>query len=152
MTYDSRPDTYAHIAQVQKRMIRMIESLQLRLLDHDRSKLESPEREAFDEWSPKLAELTYGSDEYRAALAAMKPALAHHYAANPHHPEHHEEGIRGMDLLDLLEMLCDWSAAGMRHKDNAGLVRSIELNQQRFGYSDELAAIFRNTATLLDRE
>ena len=32
--------------------------------------------------------LTYGSDEYKACLTEMKPALDHHYAANRHHPEH----------------------------------------------------------------
>lgn len=150
MAYDSRVDTHAHIMLVQKNLGRIIKCLVDRQQQHDLSKLESPEKEAFDEATPKLATLTYGSDEYRATLREMKPALAHHYAANRHHPEHHETGIKGMNLLDLVEMLCDWSAAGKRHADNAGLRKSIELNQARFGYSDELRAILENTADLVE--
>ena len=81
-------------------------------------------------------------------LAAMKPALDHHYAANSHHPEHYEKGILGMSLLDLIEMLCDWKAATHRHKDG-DIRRSIEINQQRFGYSDSLKQIFLNTVSVL---
>jgi len=38
--------------------------------------------------TPKLAGSTYGSEEYKAFLGQMKPALDHHYAVNDHHPEH----------------------------------------------------------------
>jgi len=152
VTYDSRPDTYEHIRHVQERLARVLWDLQGRLLRHDASKLESPEREAFDVYSPRLATLNYGTDEYRATLREMKPALQHHYAFNSHHPEHYQDGIRGMCLLDLVEMLADWSAAGLRHKDNAGLRRSVELNQERFGYSDELKAILLNTIPAIEGE
>lgn len=100
--------------------------------------------EAFDEFTARLRGLTYGSDEYRACLAAMKPALDHHYSQNSHHPEFRATGIRGMTLLDLAEMLCDWKAATMRHADG-DIRRSIEINQARFGYSDELKQIFLNS-------
>jgi len=53
-----------------------------------------------------------------------------------------------MDLLDLVEMLCDWKAATERHKDG-DLLRSIEQNQKRFLYSDELKQILINTAVRL---
>ena len=33
-----------------------------------------------------LANIEYGSDEYKAELEALKPALDHHYAVNSHHP------------------------------------------------------------------
>lgn len=75
----------------------------------------------------------------------MKPALDHHYAHNRHHPEHFPDGIRGMSLLDLVEMLADWKAATERHADG-DLARSIEINQARFGYGDELKVVLRNTA------
>lgn len=145
MKYDSRPDTEAHIKTVQRYMERATAMLVRRSVDHDQSKLESPEREVFDEMTPKLAASTYGSDEYKGFLAAMKPALDHHYANNSHHPEHYPDGIRGMSLLDVLEMLCDWKAATMRHNDG-DLRKSIEINQKRFGYSDELKRILLNTA------
>jgi hypothetical protein len=152
VTYDSRPDTYKHILAVQTNLARFVIDLMKRQAVHDQSKLYPPEVEAFDVLSPKLAGLTYGTDEYRATLREMKPALAHHYAANRHHPEHFgKAGIRGMNLLDLIEMLCDWKAAGERHADNKGLRHSIEINQQRFGYSDELKQILLNTnAELLE--
>jgi hypothetical protein len=55
-----------------------------------------------------------------------------------------EWGISGMTLLDLTEMLCDWKAATLRHNDG-DIRKSIEINQKRFGYSDELKRILLNT-------
>ena len=68
---------------------------------HDQSKLESPEVEAFTEYTPKLKDCTYGSDEYKGYLEAIKPALDHHYANNRHHPEHWPE--KESSEADLLE-------------------------------------------------
>jgi hypothetical protein len=42
-------------------------------------------------------------------------------------------------------MICDWLAAVKRHKDG-DIFRSIEVNQERFGYSDEIKEILKNTA------
>jgi hypothetical protein len=81
----------------------------------------------------------------------MKVGLDHHYAANTHHPEHYPDGIQGMNLLDVLEMLCDWKAATMRH-NNGDIRKSIEINQQRFGYSDELKTLLLNTLALLETD
>lgn len=146
---DSRVATYEHIQQVQRRIYAVIANLLRRAQEHDQSKLVSPEVEAFDEFTPKLAGMTYGSDEYKACLAAMKPALDHHYAANAgHHPEGNPDGIRGMSLLDLTEMVLDWDAASKRHNDGS-ILRSIEINQKRFGYSDELKQTLLNTVAEL---
>jgi hypothetical protein len=49
-----------------------------------------------------------------------------------------------MSLIDLIEMICDWKAATLRHNDG-DINKSIELNKDRFGYSDDLAQIFKNT-------
>lgn len=144
MKYDSKHDTDLHILEVQSRLAICIGNMQARALKHDRSKLESPEKEIFDEMTPLLKGSTYGSDEYKAMLERMKPALDHHYASNSHHPEHYPNGIRGMSLLGLIEMICDWKAATMRHADG-DILRSVEINQKRFGYSDELKEIFLNT-------
>lgn len=141
-------ETLKHIRRVQQLLGTLAADLIRRAGCHDASKLESPEREVFEEYTAKLRGVTYGSDDYRAFLAGMKPALDHHYAANPHHPEHHKDGIRGMTLLDLIEMLADWKAATERHADG-NLARSIEINQKRFGYGDELRAILTKTAFAL---
>jgi Family of unknown function (DUF5662) len=143
--YDSRVDTFEHIQNVQRWLWLVIENIGNRSLAHDASKLIPPELEAFDEYTPKLKDLVYGSEGYKASLAAMAPALEHHYAENPHHPEHFENGIRDMSLIDLIEMLVDWYAASQRTRDS-DFERSIALNQERFRYGDELASILRNTA------
>jgi hypothetical protein len=149
--YDSRPDTIAHVGEVRRLLDQVIAELKRRAAVHDASKLESPEKEAFDEYTPKLQATTYGSEEYRRYLAEMKPALDHHYAHNRHHPEWHKNGIRGMSLVDVVEMLVDWKAATLRHADG-DIRRSVEQNQKRFGYSDELKQIFLNTLPLFEGE
>lgn len=79
----------------------------------------------------------------------LKPAIDIHYKNNRHHPEHFANGIKDMTLLDLLEMLCDWKASSERHADG-NIYRSIEINQSRFGYSDELKDILKNTVDFLN--
>lgn len=146
---DSRPETRKHIELVRHYIAQVCFDLVDRSNNHDQSKLTSPEVEIFDEFTPKLAASTYGSDEYKGFLAGMKVGLDHHYAANDHHPEHFPGGIGEMNLVQLTEMLCDWKAATLRHKDG-DIRRSIEQNQQRFGYSDELKRILLNTLPLIE--
>ncbi len=143
-TYDSTQDTLFHIRRVQQLLMLISTEFTRRGISHDASKLLSPEKEAFDEWTPKLAGMTYGSDEYKAALAQLKPALDHHYAANSHHPEHFGSGVNDMTLLDIVEMFCDWKAATERHNDGS-LERSIKINATRFQLTQQLASIFENT-------
>lgn len=146
--YDSEKDTKEHIAMVKMIMDNIIHDLIQRSLTHDNSKLATPEKEIFDEYTPKLKTSTYGSEEYQLFLRGMKVALDHHYKNNRHHPQHFENGIGGMTLIDIVEMLCDWLAATKRHADG-DIMRSIELNQNRFGYGDEFKQILINTANLL---
>jgi len=143
--YDSKSDTLEHIRNVRM----FIDSIIIRLMDreqyHDASKLESPEKEVFDEWTPKLSGVTYGSDEYREMLKQMKPAIDHHQKNSRHHPEFFgEDGILGMDLIDLIEMLCDWKAATMRH-DDGDIRRSLEINRCRFNMSNSIFILLENT-------
>lgn len=145
MSYDSRPDTWQHIHTVQAYLRQVVTDLQARAHVHDQSKLVTPEVEVFDVVTPKLRGLTYGSDEYKASLAEMGEGLAHHYAANDHHPEHFGDGIHEMHLGQLVEMLCDWKAATTRHADG-DLERSIRQNAERFGYGDEIRELLLNTA------
>ncbi len=150
--YDSRPETQAHIDRVNHFVSKAIVNLQRRALNHDRSKLVSPEVEAFDIATPKLANLVYGSPEYKQSTDDLGPALDHHYAVNDHHPQHFANGVRGMSLMALIEMLCDWRAASERGKqrtDDPEKVATFEsglaYQQERFGLSDDLVEILANT-------
>jgi hypothetical protein len=147
MAYDSTADTMQHIDRVRELLTQVTNDLQHRATQHDASKLKEPEKSAFDTFTPKLKDLTYGSDEYRATLKQMKPAVEHHYSVNSHHPEFHgKQGVSGMSLMDLIEMLCDWKAAGERHKDG-DIWTSLDKNRERF-FLDQasLYAILANTA------
>ena len=142
---DSTLATLKHSRRVDELLLQLMAEIGLRVTKHDASKLEDPEKSTFDEFSPKLRDSTYGSDEYWSFLDAMKPALEHHYANNRHHPEHFENGVDGMTLVDLVEMLSDWKAATERH-DDGDLEKSLEIQQKRFSLSDQLVSILRNTA------
>ena len=142
--YDSTHDTIAHIAMVRMYLDKLERAIRKRGRYHDLSKMEEPELAIFDEYTPKLQDSTYGSDEYKEFLSEMSVAIEHHYKENRHHPEHHEDGISGMDLVDLIEMISDWKAATLRHA-NGDIYKSIEINQGRFKYGDELKQIFLNT-------
>ena len=141
---NTNKETHKHRINVHSYLLRVMMILAKKAEVHDLSKMESPEVEIFAEYAPKLKTTTYGSDEYKGYLKEMGKALDHHYKENRHHPEHFEDGIKGMNLMDLLEMLCDWMAATMRH-DDGDIHKSIEINQKRFGYSDEMKQAFLNT-------
>jgi hypothetical protein len=142
---DSRPATREHIRQVGMLIGKVSDELFKRTMYHDASKLESPEVEVLDVVTERLSGLTYGSEEYKASLADMGPALQHHYQHNRHHPEHFNNGIEDMNLVDLVEMFCDWLAATKRHSDG-DINASISLNAQRFGIDSQLVHVLRNTA------
>lgn len=144
--YDSRPETREHIRVVQSLIHDVVKELLNRANHHDASKLVEPEVAVFDKFTPMLRHTTYGSDDYKRCLDGMGEALKHHYENNRHHPEHHEDGIDGMTLVDLVEMICDWHAATQRHEDG-DIHRSIEINQERFGYGDQLKRILHNTVS-----
>jgi hypothetical protein len=144
MNYDSSLDTLSHIKRTGSLLHKMILELLARIDNHDSSKLRIPEKAIFDEFTPKLKDSTYGSEEYNNFLKEMKKALDNHYANNSHHPEFYKNGINGMDLIDLLEMICDWKAASERHTDG-NIYDSIKINKKRFNISDQLEQIFVNT-------
>lgn len=144
MNYDSTADTLLHIKRVNQLLMQAAAELLRRAAVHDDSKLQSPEKELFDEFTPKLKGCTYGSEEYKEFLSGLKVALGHHYKNNSHHPEHYPNGVNGFDLFDLLEMFLDWKAATERHADG-DIMKSIEINKTRFNLSDQVCDIFRNT-------
>lgn len=142
-------ETMKHIEKVRKYLKVFTDKITNRGIEHDKVKLESPEVEIFAEFTPKLAGTTYGSEEYNTYLKEMKVALDHHYANCRHHPEHFAKGINEMTLVDLIEMLADWKAASER-QNNGNILKSIEMNAQRFGYDDQLKQILLNTVRMLE--
>lgn len=142
-------ETLMHIQRVQYFIQMAIVELLKQGRNHDQSKLEHPEVELFTEYTPKLADVTYGSEEYQELLAGLKPALDHHYAKNRHHPEHFPNGVKDMNLIDLVVLICDWKAASERHHDG-NILKSIEHNAGRFELSEDLTQILKNTVEYLD--
>lgn len=143
--------TIEHINTVRRYLRFFTDKLTDRGEKHDMSKLADDELPYFAKHTERLAEIEYGSDEYKAELEALKPALEHHYSHNRHHPEYHKERISGMNLLDVTEMLCDWKASSERQK-NGNLLKSIEINAERFNIDKQLMQILINTAQLLEEQ
>lgn len=151
-TYDSANDTLEHSAKVFSYAQKLSSAFLAQTFEHDKSKLENPEKALFDEYTPKLKTVEYNSDEYKQFLKDLKPALDHHYGVNRHHPEHHHHGIQDMNLIDILEYFCDCVAAAKRMKDGGDPVKSFEINQKKHGYSDDLKKIFLNTLSLVEEK
>lgn len=102
-----------------------------RAIVHDLSRYSKFEAPYFEVALPQLRNLEYGSDKYKAAIKSLGPALYHHYKENSHHPECWNGNIDAMSPFDLIEMLCDWKAAGKRHK-TGNMVWSLKVNRERF--------------------
>lgn len=158
----SRTKTLRHIETVRNFIGGIIIELIHRQNQHDQSKLESPEVDMFEKFTPLLRKSVYGSEEYKQHLSSMQTAVDHHYRVNRHHPEYHLLGpenqepveqspMERMNLIDLTEMTCDWTASSLRH-DTGDIKKSIEINQKRFGFSDELKHILFNTVDFLQEQ
>ena len=141
---------WQHIHVVASYLMGMQHELSLRSISHDRSKFTREESDLYSKHLKGFNGITYGSPEYYQNLERLKPAIAHHYSENRHHPEHFQEGIEGMNLIDVLEMACDWKASTKRH-DNGNIYKSININAERFGINSQLLQIIRNTLPLLEK-
>lgn len=149
--YDSTLATLEHIRNVQRKLLMVIGHLMERAFKHDQSKLESPEKEVYDKYTPQLAIIEYGTPSYKEVLKKMEVGISHHYSVSPHHPEYYVDGINGMTLIDLIEMLADWKAASERHTvKQTSIEKSIEINAERFGISDQLKQILLNTVSYME--
>ena len=148
---ECRIETQKHIDKVRKYIRLFTDKLTTRGELHDRSKLEEPEIQGFAEHTEKLSKIEYGSEEYKKELEALKDTLDHHYAVNAHHPEHWPNGINDMSLWDITEMLCDWKASSERQK-SGNILKSIELNAERFNIDSQLKQILINTARLMEEQ
>jgi len=142
-------ETLQHVREVQKRLNHVIAHLIVRGETHDATKLLEPEMSAFARVTPLMKGTEYGSPEYRAQLASIRPAIDHHNAHSRHHPEHFENGVWDMTLIDVTEMVCDWCAAALRNR-NGNILKSAEKCFERFEIDDQLAAIIMNTIRLIE--
>ena len=134
-------ETKKHIKKVKDVGNRFCMNLSRRLLIHDKSKLEDPEKTMFAKHTDILNKLEYGTKEYKDQLELMKQdCLFHHYENNSHHPEHYENGINDMDIMDIIEMLIDWKSSGERTKDG-DFQKSLEYNMERFHVEEPLRSI-----------
>ena len=144
-------ETRKHQQEVCRCMLVLAKNIMDRALSHDASKFGQYEREGFVEYTPKLRDVEYGSEEYKKALEGLKPSLEHHYFNNSHHPEFYpmsDDPVSEMNLVDVAEMFCDWHAAAQRHKTGS-TEKSITINQERFKLSEQLANILRQTVKFL---
>jgi hypothetical protein len=141
-------DTQQHIKRVQMYLNIVIKELLDRGLNHDASKLESPEVEHFAK-APALSGLTYNTNKYQDSLKQLSPALTHHYAKNRHHPQHWRNGVEDMNLVDIVEMFADWMASADR-QDDGNLRLTIDKNADKFSLTPQLSKIFNNTLELFE--
>ena len=143
--------TWRHIYELSKLLHRCQKNLMDRIENHDQSKLKKPEVAGFTEFTPKLKDLEYGTEAYKKNLEEMQFFIQHQYENNSHHPEHYENGVNDMSLFDVLEMLMDWWVSTKRGK-NGDIHKSIDFQQERFGISDQLTQILRNTIAEMEKK
>lgn len=133
---DSMQDTLDHISKVQVRIAEIQTELDQRAALHDRSKLKEPEKSGYDALVTRLADIEYGSAEYRAALAEAKPTIEHHYAHNSHHPEHwsvptsEEIAVLRHDIF-IMEQLPDQTEGGLDIRVTDHLKRDLVAMESR---------------------
>ena len=135
--------TIKYIMQVRDNIGVLTKALSDRAKSHDKSKMKSPEREAYSLITDRLRTTKDGGVGYKEFLDSLQPAIAHHKSQNRHHPEAHLNGINGMDLVDIMEMLADWIAAVKR--DNGDIHKSIKTSALSFHMNPQLVAILTNT-------
>lgn len=141
--YDSAVDTMKHKVIVSQLIGGMSNRLIERRFSHDDSKLESPEKECYDKFIPKLREAKYGSPEYNKIKDEMGSGLQHHYEVNRHHPEHFSNGVNGMTLIDVVEMFCDWYAASQN--SDTSFEEGLKMNFKKYHIDPQLQDIMLNT-------
>ena len=143
--YNSARDTQLHKENVVNVMMLLIlPDLYNRADTHDNSKLQSPEKEVYDEFVPKLRTAKYGTPEYEAIRDEMNQKGGwHHTHVNRHHPEFFKSGISGMTLNDFVEMVCDWFAASLR--SDTSFIDGLDRNIKKYDIPPMMASIIKNT-------
>ncbi len=99
-TIMGKMETLKHIHEVRRLLFGMMEHLDKRARMHDLSKLESPEKEIFGEYTPELAKCEYMSKEYKELMEKVRPAIEHHYKKNRHHTGYFESQEIWKDIVN----------------------------------------------------
>ena len=137
---------YEHKQRVSYYLNLLIHSLQWRSLQHDNSKLEPEEFDAYSSQMDEFCTHEFGSPGYVKAKETIADAVNHHYMCNSHHPEHYSNGIDGMDLVDVIEMICDWKAATTNNPKAPGTMqKSFDYAVAKYGITPQLANVILNT-------
>lgn len=137
-------ETIKHKALVLWYLCKFCRRLFWRGLVHDLSKFSYLEIYYFAYHLDVMKNIQYGSDDYFRLLDEIQIAKKHHFGRNPHHPEYHKNGMSDMNLLDLIEYNADCLAASKRYKNN-DFIKSFDINQKRYGFSDIEKQRFINT-------
>ena len=146
---NSTEKTLRHMKRVQDLLGDVASEFVRRGKLHDLSKLEEEEAGPLREMDALIereGNVPFGSPEYEVRKRLLGPMLAHHYAANSHHPEHYEDGVDGMDLFDLVEMFVDWKAASERGEAPS---MGLSVGAKKYQITPQLERIMRNTADRL---
>jgi hypothetical protein len=99
----------------------------------------------------QLIERGYKNPRESMIVACINGDSSHHLGLNFEGTvlkEYRRSKFLQMTFVDLIDMLCDWKAASERNL-NGDIYDSIEKNQIRFGYGDELKNILINTINYL---
>lgn len=136
---------YKHKESVYNKILFLARELISRAKKHDNSKLKSPELDHLIEMD-KEKKYPYGSPEYFEKMKKWKPFFDHHYNVkeNRHHPDHFVNGVNDMTLIDLCEYMIDV----ISYFDDLNFTQAIDTinsQQERFGFSDQIAYIMKNT-------
>ena len=110
--------THKHIASVRENLF-LFEGvfglskseLELRGLNHDHTKFEADEENAYV-WLSWMYQMRLENPDFSLPESIFKQiqvALSGHATKHAHHPEYHENPNH-MQLLDVVEMICDWTA------------------------------------------
>jgi len=150
--YDSTKDTQKHIDKVAYYLNKIAEELIERGKNHDKSKLEEPEKSILDKYTPLLGTCEYNSDEYKKNSQEMKDLGfdKSHYSKNDHHLEQYENGLNDIDLPLLCEIFSDYLASSQRTKDG-DFVKSMDIVEKKYKFPIELKNIFLNTYKKLNK-
>lgn len=143
--YDSSFKTNEHKALIEKIFFNyIVPSLNERAIAHDSSKLESPEKECVDKYTPLLKAVKEGTPEYEEIKKRMNAeGYEHHYAVNRHHPEHFKNGINDMNIIDLVELTVDWIADSKDSDESFS--EELDSHAKKFSVPPMLKDIIANT-------
>lgn len=143
--YDSSIKIKAHINMVQDVLNEsIIPDLYCRALNHDSSRLISPEKEQNDILMGRLDLLPEDSEEAEEVKKEIEEGpMSHHYMLSPHHPEHYGSDVSQMSLMDIVEMFADWVAESREY--GTDFLDDLKKYQEKYKYSDELNLILENT-------